>query len=178
VAQYGELARSTNRHSCALKSSSAARISNQECNYLRGEFMKKYAKILAAGTFLLGFSVAANAEILPQIAVRLPFAFVVNGKTLPAGSYTVKRFSQQPFDALMLTSDNSGTSVFVLPTEMEGASDSKPKVRFREVGEQHFLTTIQTEDYVYNFSVPRSEMLEAAAKQPGTVSPSVSGGSK
>ena len=140
--------------------------------------MKNYAKSLAAVTFLLGFSVAANAEIRPLIAVRLPFAFVANGKTLPAGSYTVKRFSQQPFDALMLTSDNSGTSVFVLPTEMEGASDAKPKVRFRKVGEQHFLSAIQTEDYVYNFSVPRSEILEAAAKQPGTVSPSASGGSK
>ena len=119
--------------------------------------MKKYAKILAAVTFLLGFSVAANAEIQPQIAVTLPFAFVVNGKTLPAGSYTVKRFSQQPFDALILTSDNSGTSIFVLPTEMEDASDYKPKVSFRKVGEQHFLSAIQTEDYVYNFSVPRSD---------------------
>ena len=45
--------------------------------------MKNYAKSLAAVTFLLGFSVAANAEIRPLIAVRLPFAFVANGKTLP-----------------------------------------------------------------------------------------------
>jgi len=144
----------------------------------RGEFMKKYARIVVAVTFLLGFSVAANAEIQPQIAVTLPFAFVVNGKTLPAGSYTVKRFSPQPFDVLMLTSDNTGTSVLVHPTEMEGASNEKPKVSFRKVGEQHFLSAIQTEDYVYNFSVRRSIILEAAAKQPGTVSASASGGSK
>ena len=140
--------------------------------------MKKYARILVAVTFLLGLSVAANAEIQPQIAVTLPFNFVVNGKTLPAGSYTVKRLSQQPFDALLLTSDDSGTSVFVLPTEMEDASDYKPKVSFHKVGEQHFLSAIETEDYVYNFSVPRSVILEAAAKQPGAVSPSASGGSK
>jgi hypothetical protein len=145
---------------------------------LRGEFMKKYARILIAVTFLLGFCVTADAEIRPQIAVTLPFAFVVNGKTFPAGSYTVKRFSTQPFDTLMLTSDDSGNSVFVRPTEMEDASDYKPKLRFRVVGEQHFLSAIQTEDYVYNFSVPRSVVLEAAAKQPGTVSPSASGGSK
>jgi hypothetical protein len=145
---------------------------------LRGEFMKKYARILVAVTFLLGLSVAANAEIQPQIAVILPFNFVVNGKTLPAGTYTVRRFSQQPFDALMLTSDNTRTSVFVVPTEMEGASNDKPKVTFRKVGEQHFLSAIQTEDYVYNFSVRRSVILEAAQKQPGTVSASASGGSK
>ncbi len=140
--------------------------------------MKKYARVLVAITFLLGISVAANAEIQPQIAVTLPFDFVVNGKTLPAGAYTVKRFSQQPFDVLMLTSDNTGSTVFVSPTEMEGASNEKPKVSFHKVGEQHFLSAIQTEDYVYNFRVPRSVMLEAAAKQPGTVSTSASGGSK
>ena len=140
--------------------------------------MKKYARILVAVTFLLGLSVAANAEIQPQIAVTLPFDFVVNGKTLPAGTYTVKRFSQQPFDVLMLTSDNTGSTVFVRPTEMESASDEKPRVSFHKVGEQHFLSAIQTEDYVYNFTVPRSVILEAAAKQPGTVSASASGGSK
>jgi hypothetical protein len=140
--------------------------------------MKKFARILVAVTFLLGLSVAADAEIQPQIAVTLPFDFVVSGKTLPAGTYTVRRLSQQPFDSLMLTSDNTGTSVCVLPTEMESASNDKPKVSFRKVGEQHFLSAIQTEDYVYNFSVRRSVILEAAAKQPGTVSASASGGSK
>jgi hypothetical protein len=144
----------------------------------RGEFMKKYAKILVAVTFLLGFGLAANAQIQSQIAVTLPFAFVANGKTLPAGSYTVKRLSPQPFDILMLTSNKTGSSVFVLPFEMEEASDYKPKLSFRKVGEQHFLSAIQTEDYVYSFSVPRSAILEAALKQLGTVSPSASGGSK
>ena len=140
--------------------------------------MKKYARILIAVTFLLGFGVAANAEIRPQIAVTLPFAFVVNGRTLPAGSYKVKRFSTQPFEPLLLTSDESGTSVFVLPTGFDDASDYKPKLRFRKVGDQHFLSAIQTEDFVYNFSVPRWVLLDEAAKQLGTATPSASGGSK
>jgi hypothetical protein len=66
----------------------------------------------------------------------------------------------------------------VLPTEMEGAPNDKPKVSFQKVGEQHFLSAIQTEDYVYNFPVRRSVILEAAQKQPGMVSASASGGSK
>ncbi len=48
--------------------------------------MKKYAKILVAVTFLLGFSVAANAEIRGEVVVKLPFAFVASGVTLPDGS--------------------------------------------------------------------------------------------
>jgi hypothetical protein len=140
--------------------------------------MKKYARIIVAVTFLLGLSVAANAEIRSVLKVTLPFEFVASGNTLPAGTYTVKRFSQQPFDTLMLTSDNTGTSVFVHPVEMEEASDSKTRVSFRKAGEQHFLGAIETTDYVYNFSVSRSVMLEAAAKQLVTVPASGSAGGK
>jgi hypothetical protein len=140
--------------------------------------MKKYARNLVAVTFLLGLSVAANAETRSQVVVKLPFAFVASGITLPAGTYTVKRFSQQPFDTLMLTSDDKGTSVFVRPVEMEEASDDKPKVSFHQVGEQHFLSAIVTADYIYNFTVSKSVLLEAAAKQPDTVPASGSAGSK
>jgi hypothetical protein len=145
---------------------------------LIGEVMKKYARILVAVAFLLGLGVTANAELQPEIVVNLPFEFVAGGKTLPAGTYTVKRFSQQPFDALILTSYDNGISVFARPIEMEGASTDKPKVSFRQVGGQRFLSAIQTEDYVYNFSVSRSVILEASLKQHGTVSVSGSGGSR
>jgi hypothetical protein len=138
--------------------------------------MKKYARILVAVTFLLGLGVTANAELRPQIVVTLPFEFVVSGKTLPAGKYTVKRFTQQPFDVLMLTSNDNGTSVFVNPIEMEDASTYRPNVSFHRVGEQHFLSSIQTADYVYNFRVSRSVTLAAAAKPHGTVSVSGSAG--
>jgi hypothetical protein len=140
--------------------------------------MKKYARILVAVTFLLGLSVAANAEISGEVVVKLPFAFVASGVILPAGTYTVKRFSPQPFDTLMLTSDDKRTSVFIHPTEMEDASDDKPKVSFHRVGEQHFLSAIATADYIYNFTVSRSLLLEAAAKQRDVVPASASGGSK
>ena len=140
--------------------------------------MKKYARVIVAATFLLGLSVAANAEIRSEVIVKLPFAFVAGGATLPAGTYTVKRFSQQPFDTLMLTSDDKGTSVFIHPAEMEDASDNKPKVSFHRVGEQNFLSAIETADFIYNFTVSRSLLLEAAAKQRDVVPASASGGSK
>jgi len=140
--------------------------------------MKKYARILVAVAFLLGLGVTANAEIQPEIVVTLPFEFVAGGKTLPAGTYTVKRFSQQPFDSLILTSYDNGVTVFARPVEMEGASTGKPQVSFRKVGDQRFLSAIQTEDYVYNFSVSRSVILEAGLKPHDTVSVSGSGGSR
>ena len=138
--------------------------------------MKKYARLLVAITFLFGLGVAAKAATRAEIVVTLPFGFVVGGKTLPAGTYTVKRFSEQPFDVLMLSSDDNGTHVFVRPVEMEDASTYKPKVSFHQVGEQHFLSAIQTADEVYNIPVPRSAILEATAKSRDTVSVSGNAG--
>jgi hypothetical protein len=140
--------------------------------------MKKYTRILVALTFLLGLGVGANAETHAEINVTLPFEFVVGKTTLPAGKYIVRRISDQPFDVLMITSYDKGTSVFVNPMEMDNASAYKPNVSFRTVGEQHYLSGIQTADYVYNFPVSHSVTLAAVAKPHDTVSVSVSGGSK
>jgi hypothetical protein len=140
--------------------------------------MKKYTRILVALTFLLGLGVGANAETHPEINVTLPFECVVGKTTLPAGKYIVKRTSDQPFDVLMITSYDNGTSVFVNPIEMGNASAYKPNVSFRMVGDQHYLSGIQTPDYVYNFHVSRAATLAAAVKPHDTVSVSVSGGSK
>src|SRR5580700_3703989 len=123
---------------------------------LRGELMKKYTRILAATMFLLGLGVAANAETQPVITVNMPFAFVAGKTTLPAGAYVVKRISDQPFDVLMITNRDKGTSVLLNPVEMEDASTYKPNVSLRLVGEQHSISRIQTVDYVYNFHVSRS----------------------
>ena len=65
----------------------------------------------------------------------------------------------------MITSRVNGTSVFVSPIEMEDASTYKPNVTLRMVGGQHFLSGIQTADYVYNFRVSRSALSWAPRNQ-------------
>ena len=139
--------------------------------------MKKYTRILVAITFLLGLGVAANAQTRSVLNITLPFEFVAGTTTLPAGKYIVKRISYQPFDTLMVTSCDTGASVYVNPVAMEDASAYKPNMSFRKVGDQLLLSGIQTEDYVYGFSVSRSVILAATAKQSGAVAISGSGGS-
>ena len=89
--------------------------------------MKKYTRILVALMFLLGLGVAANAQTQSVIVAHMPFEFVAGKTTLPAGAYIVKRISEQPFDVLMITSYDTGTTVFVEPTEMENAK--RPAMR-------------------------------------------------
>jgi hypothetical protein len=107
--------------------------------------------------------VAANAEIRDQVLVKLPFEFVVSGTTLPAGTYTVKRLVQQQSNLLLLTNNDNRRSILVHPIESLDASNDMAKVRFRKVGEQRFLSAIQTPDYLYNFPMSSSSMLETPA---------------
>jgi hypothetical protein len=136
--------------------------------------MKKYAQILVVVTFLLGLGVSAKAETRPEIIAKFPFQFVVGGKTLPAGTYKVSRLGLDPLSALMLTSDNSTASVFVLPLSIAEPSSDKPKVGFERVGAHYLLSSINTGDLVYNISVSRSLAMVAAAQ--GNVSASGSAG--
>jgi hypothetical protein len=132
--------------------------------------MKKYAMILIAVTFLLGPGLAAKAETRVEVIAKLPFQFVVGGKTLPAGTYKVSRLSDDPFSVLMLTSDNNNASVFVLPRSIARPSSYKPQVDFEQVGRQYLLSSIQTADFVYNVPVSRSLAMVGAAKPHDTVS--------
>ena len=126
--------------------------------------MKQYARILVTVILLSGLGAAAKAESGTEIVVTMPFEFVASGKTFPAGTYTAARLTDAGLDGLMLTNRANGTTVFVLPDEVEGASANKPEVIFKQVGNQHFLSAIQTVNEVYKIPVYRSNTSEAAAK--------------
>jgi hypothetical protein len=160
---YGKIARRTDQQ--------------REPKRSKGETMKKYASILFTLICLLGVGVAAQAQIRSEIVVTLPFEFVISGKTLPAGAYTVSRFSDDKNDGVILSNRESGKSVFVHPIETEDTSADKTQVSFERVGELHFLTRIQTSHDVYKIPVSRSEILEAAARSHDNGSASASSGS-
>jgi hypothetical protein len=137
---------------------------------------KKFASILLTLIGVLGMGTAAKAQIRNEIKVTLPFEFVVDGKTLPAGTYTVSRFAQDKHEGFVLSNYESRISVFVRSREVESADAGKPEVGFQRVGEQLFLTSIRTSHDVYNIPVPRSAILEAAGKtRNSTTSPETSG---
>ena len=136
---------------------------------------KEYASILLALAGVLGLAGAAQANIRHDIVVTLPFEFVAGGKTLTAGTYTVNPVSNDAHDGVILTSRENLTSVILHPIETEISNAEKPSVSFQRVGEQHFLTGIETNETVYSFPVSRAAIL-LATKQSHEGSP-VSGNS-
>ena len=126
--------------------------------------MRKHClRILIALFSFAGLGMAARGQVRDQIVVTIPFDFVVDGKTLPAGTYNVNRVTDSNPKTLILHSFGNRTSVIVLPTRIAGGSADKVHVNFERVGGQYFLSKIVTADNVFTVAVPRSAIMQAAA---------------
>jgi len=131
----------------------------------KGELMRKnYLRFLIALIGVAGLGVAAKGQAVDQIVVNIPYEFVVDGKTLPPGTYRVNRLSDIHPEVLILSSFDGRAGLMVRSTEVESTGADKPEVSFEQIDGQHFLSKIETADHVFTIPVSRSEILEAAAK--------------
>jgi len=125
---------------------------------------KHYLRILIALMGMAGFGAAAHGQTVDRITVKIPYEFVVSGKILPAGNYTVNRIGEaNGGSVLLLSSFESRANVVVFPNQREPIAAGKTFVKFDQIGEQHFLTTIQTGDNLFTISVSRKGIMEAQA---------------
>ena len=137
--------------------------------------MRKHClRILIVLFSCAGLGIAARAQVRDQVAVTIPFEFVVGGKTLPAGTYKVNRVSDTNRRTLILHSFENHSSVLVVPSQVEDGSTDKVYVSFERVGGQYFLSKIATADDVFTIPVSRSATVEVAARS-GTPASSISG---
>jgi hypothetical protein len=149
---------------CRRKGLLCALVGN-EISDVKGDVMKKhYLKIFLALVGFAGLSGIAKAQSR-EMVVTLPFEFVASGKTLPAGTYTVTRISEDNFGDLLLSNQAKHVSVLVHPIEVESVRADKPSVGFERVGESRFLTRIATEDNVYNIAVSGVAIIDESARK-------------
>jgi hypothetical protein len=126
---------------------------------------KQRLRILIALIGVAGLGMAARGQAVDQIVLNIPYKFVVAGKTLPAGTYSVKRLRDDDPDVLILTSFETRTNAIVLPTtKVDSSSADKAQVSFEEVGGEHFLSKIETADHVFTIAMSRSEILDATSR--------------
>lgn len=94
--------------------------------------------ILAAGFLTAGSALAEDHKVVADI----PFTFSLNGRSLPAGHYTIESDSNTPN---VLRIDDRKDSVHILAVALPGADESKKDntLVFHKYGNQYFLTTIR-----------------------------------
>lgn len=137
--------------------------------------MKAYARVLSAFFALAGIAAAARAQAVDQLIVKIPYEFVVSGKTLPAGTYRVNRINDRDISQLSLTSYENRTGVLVTSSMVDQNRDDKPALTFEIVGDQHILSKIETADHIFTFSVPAKSAPVLAKNQASPSTGSSSG---
>jgi hypothetical protein len=78
------------------------------------------------------------------VEAKVPFDFVVHGKTLPAGDYLLERDDNQPELLLIRGKDGVHTNMIVL-TEPAGERDpagETPTLRFKRQGSEYWLADV------------------------------------
>ena len=141
---------------------------------------KQYLRILIALISVVGFGVAAHGQTVDVITAKIPYEFVVSGKVLPAGNYTVSRLNEtNGGSVLVLSSFENRANVVVMPAQFESGSADKVFFGFEQIGENRFLTSIQTGEHLFTIPVSRKEIMEAQAaakSHMGTTTPASSTG--
>lgn len=103
--------------------------------------MKK--SVLFAGVFLGLASGTARASSLGVLEVKVPFPFVVNGQTLPAGQYMVRR-DDIDSSVLLIRGENGNPAVAFVTTMTAAGRDplKTPALSFTVHDKQYWLSNI------------------------------------
>jgi hypothetical protein len=96
--------------------------------------------MLAAAAIVVGGVSTAQAQ--DRVDAKVPFAFVVNGEQLPAGSYEVRETSEGP-DALTIVSSDGQKAVTMMTIPSTSTNNvGAPRLVFATINDQHVLVGV------------------------------------
>ena len=105
--------------------------------------MKKQILVLAS-LFVLSIMAAQVAQAQQSMTVNIPFDFTAGNTTLPAGDYSVQKWTKDTSVLLIQNADQSASAL--IPTmaaiSLEPQSDSK--LVFNRYGDRYFLSQVWT----------------------------------
>lgn len=118
--------------------------------------MRKLFALLFTLGVTLGMAASANAQVL-KFAV--PFDFSVNGKTMPASTYIVRKSFVNSSTALDFVGNGHGFAT--LASNVDSTSTGS-KLVFLRVDGEYFLSELVTSSGTLHFRAPRKELLQRA----------------
>ena len=105
-----------------------------------------FTAIVATAFLALAITAPARAQ-LPGTAMRanIPFDFIVNGKTLSAGNYEIKRLNDEPEGLIIRSVDNKHDhAVFETESMQENRMRRHDQIVFNRYGDSYFLSEVLT----------------------------------
>jgi hypothetical protein len=135
---------------------------------------KSYLTAALMVTCVFGVGVSARAQDADVVVVSVPFEFVAESATLPAGDYRVSRVNPGANRELAISGKKG--NVFVLPVAFDDGPANQPTLSFEHVGGKYFLSRIKTPSGVYSMPASREMVMLGKANSPGPSTSSASGG--
>lgn len=119
---------------------------------------------------LLGFALmtvlaaSSYAQSGRRMTAHVPFDFVVAGKQLPAGDYSIRRISKDSEVGLIIQSAD-GRKVATVFTNSTRRDAERAELSFRQHGESYFLAEISIPGTAGVREVPRSKSEENRVRE-------------
>ena len=97
-----------------------------------------------AGACLLVAGATANVAAASVAEVKVPFSFVVNGRTLPAGQYMIERDELSSSVLLIRGEKNNHTATFVwtIPAGGQDPAGTVPALIFKRHEKEYRLSSV------------------------------------
>jgi hypothetical protein len=130
---------------------------------------KQYSTVLFMLVCICGLASGAHAQAKDVVVAKVPYDFVVGGQVLPAGTYEVSRASVfgGPGE-LEISSYENGASTLLIPTFFDDLQTGHAQLTFEHVGDEYFLSGIETPSGRYTITVPGSASRVAQMEQKGS----------
>ena len=109
---------------------------------------------------IAALSIAGFAGLDRSLEANIPFDFMVGGKKLPAGKYTVERGVAQ--SAMVVRNWETKQAAISITQGLEVSAGSKPRLVFHRYGDQYFLAKVITD--TSGMELPKSKAEREAAK--------------
>ena len=97
--------------------------------------------VIGLGAAMFVAATAGNAMAQDTLAVKVPFSFLVNGRTLPAGNYTITRDSMAS-SVYLIRGDKGGAFVATVPAGGHDPAGNRPSLTFKRHENEYKLSAI------------------------------------
>src|SRR5262245_19371414 len=101
---------------------------------------KQTLAIVATLSIVIALAVTGLASLSTQVKANIPFDFMVNGKTLPAGAYTLSLGAVK--DTLVIRSRENSVAIAAISMATTDKGEGKARLVFRRYGNQNFLAKV------------------------------------
>jgi hypothetical protein len=105
---------------------------------------RQHAKVFITICFLILLVAApATAQAIKLTEFQIPFSFIIDGRSLPAGTYTIERLDQSKSETLIMK-NSAGRTMRIFFTQRVEAEDYKEVALlvFNRYGDEHIFSQI------------------------------------